>query len=66
MIVYNTGNNPIFICTDFEADPKEGPAIQKTTYYVAPGDGVDLSMIGLEPRQESDESPADYSRVKGV
>lgn len=46
-VYYNEGTAPIFITTEFKTDPNGGPAINKTEYCVAPGDGIDLSILGL-------------------
>jgi len=50
MIVYNETESPIVICTKWTADPNGGPAIQETTHIIMPGDGIDLSVVGLFQR----------------
>jgi hypothetical protein len=49
MIVYNTGKANIFISTGIRPDPHGGPADFETQYFVGPGQGIDLSILGLEP-----------------
>lgn len=51
MIVYNTTNSIIFICTKWIVDPNGGPAIQETTYSIAPGEGIELDILGLKPQE---------------
>lgn len=51
MVVYNKTNKAIFIITDWEADPAGGPAKHKQTFCVAPYQGIDLSVLGLEPKE---------------
>lgn len=53
MIVYNTGNKTIFIVTNYEIDPHGGPATPTKTICIKPGDGIDLSVIGLEVKNGS-------------
>lgn len=47
MVVYNVTEIPIFITTSWEADPFGGPAIRKKTVCIGPGQGAELSMLGL-------------------
>ncbi len=58
MIVYNInpeGTKPIFIVTNFERDPYGGPGIIRNQISIGPGEAIDLSLIGLEPKKESHE-----------
>lgn len=47
LVVYNSGKNIIFISLNPIADPKGGPGIAETTYSLFPGQGVDLSILGV-------------------
>ena len=53
MIVYNVTDTAIFITSKWRKDPSGGPAIAETQHYVAPGHGIDLSIVGLEPKATS-------------
>lgn len=60
MIVYNTTDSVIFITTKFQLDLVGGPAKSTVEYSITPGQGIDLSIIGLEPKKkliEIDDSP---------
>lgn len=46
-VYYNNGKNPVFITTEFHADPNGGPGIVDEQICVAPGEGIDLSIIGF-------------------
>lgn len=52
MIVYNTTTSVIFITTEYQIDPLGGPAKPTMQYLIQPGHGIDLSIIGLEPRKK--------------
>jgi hypothetical protein len=47
-IYWNHSDTPIFICTKWHADPLGGPAIQDVTTCVAPGQGIDVTVLGLK------------------
>lgn len=44
---YNIGDKPIFIITRFRTDPCGDPGIQEYHYRVAPGEGIDLTVVGF-------------------
>ena len=46
-VAWNRTDHPIFIVTKFETDPKGGPGIPTQTFMVSPGQGIDLTIIGL-------------------
>lgn len=50
MIVYNTTKKPIFITTQWTPDPLGGPAVLDTHYCIGPGQGIDLSILGLKAK----------------
>ena len=53
MIVYNVNpkdSKPIVIVTQWSAEPNGTGAVQERTIMLCPGDGIDLSLIGLEPK----------------
>jgi hypothetical protein len=52
VVVYNTNpkdTQPIVIVTKWSSDPLGGPARKESTYMIKPGEGIDLSLLGLEP-----------------
>lgn len=49
MIVYNHGKTTVFISTGIRPDPHGGSADFETRYMVHPGQGIDLTILGLEP-----------------
>lgn len=51
MIVYNRKQNPIMIVSQWHQDPEGGPSHPETTYSVGPGEGIDLTILGLEPKE---------------
>ncbi len=51
LVVYNTTDKSIFIVTAWRRDLNGGPAIRETTYCIHPGEGIDLSILGLEPKK---------------
>lgn len=55
-VYYYTGPNEVVFITAWEADPLGGPAIQKTTYSVAHGEGIDISILGFS--KEKPQSPS--------
>lgn len=55
MIVYNTGENPVFITTRFEPDPNGGVAIPIEQFCVGPHQGIDLNLLGLKTGEECEE-----------
>lgn len=56
-VYWNHGKGPIFITTNWQADPSGGPAERITEICVAPGQGVDLSILGLS-KKEPKKMPA--------
>lgn len=46
-VYYNHTSEPIFINAGVIGDPQGGPGRGKMTYGVAPGQGIDLSILGL-------------------
>lgn len=57
MIVYNTTDEPIFITAGpITADPRGGRGHGKADYLIAPGEGIELDLVGLreKPRVQGD------------
>ena len=54
MVVYNTGDTPIFISCSIKVDPFGGPGVMENKIIVMPGQGIDLTYINLETKEESD------------
>lgn len=59
MVVWNTnpkGTKPIFICAKYSVDSKGGPAVGEITYSISPGQGIDLSILGLKQKRKKRET----------
>ena len=54
-VVYNHTEKPIFITTEYEANPLGGPAKSKRTILIDSGEGIDLSILGLLPEKPDSE-----------
>lgn len=55
MIVYNTTDEPIFITAGpITADPRGGRGHGKTDYLIAPGEGIELDIVGLSLKKDKD------------
>lgn len=51
LVVYNIGNTPVYIMKTMVADPFGGPGDALTKYLIAPGDGIDLSILQFSKRK---------------
>lgn len=49
MIVYNRGQTSVFISTGLIPDPHGAPGSFETKYIIEPGQGIELSILNLEP-----------------
>jgi len=47
-VYYNHSNKVIFITAGVIPDPLGGPGKGEVTYSIVPGDGIDLSILGLK------------------
>lgn len=47
-VFYNNSNDPIIIVSGFSANPLGGRGVSKTEYMVLPGQGIDISIVGLD------------------
>lgn len=54
-VVYNVTSHPIVIVTKWHEDPLGGPGTREAHVMLKPGDGVELSVVGLALRRP--ESP---------
>jgi hypothetical protein len=54
-VYYNVTDETIFITTKWHEDPLGGPAFRDQTYSVAPGQGIDISVLGLNRKPKDFE-----------
>jgi hypothetical protein len=47
-VFYNHGDSPIFIARVIKVDHFGGPGQMETKMIISPGDGVDVSCLGLK------------------
>lgn len=67
MIVYNRGLVPVFISTGLIPDPRGAPGDFETKYIIEPGQGIDLSILNLEPSAlVPEETPCAHRWVGGI
>jgi hypothetical protein len=50
-VYWNTGKNAIFISQDMRDGPKEGIGVFDRKIILMPGDGIDLSILGLSKKK---------------
>lgn len=54
---WNHTDNPIVIVAKWHADPLGGPAIHDTTIMILPGDGINISILGLKRDKPNKKGP---------
>lgn len=49
-VYYNHGERPIYISASIRPDPLGGPGEMESMIIVKPGQGIDVSILGLKER----------------